>query len=54
MEPLFKFVLRNYFKENRVEGVQLVYSDDRVHLNEIYGYTKYYNSVRAAVACLLK
>jgi hypothetical protein len=29
--------LRNYFKEDRVEGVQLVYSDDRVHLNEIYG-----------------
>ena len=46
--------LRNYFKEDRVEGVQLVYSDDRVHLNEIYGYTKYYNSVRAAVVCLLK
>jgi hypothetical protein len=27
--------LRNYFKEDRVEGVQLVYSDDRVHLNEL-------------------
>ena len=46
--------LRNYFKEDRVEGVQLVYSDDRGHLNEIYGYAKYDNSVRAAVVCLLK
>jgi hypothetical protein len=41
--------LRNYFKEDRVEGVQfwrhpenqeLVDTDDKVHLNEVYGYTK--------------
>jgi hypothetical protein len=52
-------LLRNYFKEDRVEGVQfwrhsgfwssknqeLVYTDDGVHLNEVYGYAKYYNSV---------
>ena len=45
--------LRNYFKEDRVEGVQfwrhsgfwspenqkLVDTDDKVHLNEVYGYT---------------
>jgi hypothetical protein len=60
--------LRNYFKGDRVEGLQfwrhsgfwspenqeLVYTDDEVHLNELYGYTKYYNSVRAAVVSLLK
>jgi hypothetical protein len=60
--------LRNYFKEDRVEGVQfcrhsgfwspenqeLVYTDDWVHLNEVYGYSKYYNSMQAAVVCLLK
>ena len=60
--------LRNYFKEDRVEGVQfwrnsgfwspedqeLVYTDDGVHLNEVFGYTQYYNSVRAAVVCLLE
>ena len=59
---------RNYFKEDRVECVQfwrhsgfwspenqeLVYTNDGVHLNEVYGYTKYYNSVRAAVVSLLK
>ena len=41
--------LRNYFKEDRVEGLQfwrhpenqeLVNTDDKVHLNEVYGYTK--------------
>ena len=41
--------LRNYFKEDRVEGVQfrrhpenqeLVDTDDKVHLNEVYGYTQ--------------
>ena len=46
--------LRNFFKEDRIEGVQLcrhfdfwipenqelVYSDDGVHLNEVYGYTQ--------------
>ena len=51
--------LRNNFKEDRVEGVQfwkhsgfwspenqeLVYTDDGVHLNEVYGYAKYYNNV---------
>jgi lysophospholipase L1-like esterase len=50
---------RNYFEEDRVECVQfwrhsgfwspenqeLVYTNDGVHLNEVYGYTKYYNSV---------
>jgi hypothetical protein len=46
--------LRNYLKKDRAEGVQLIYTDDRLHLNEIYGYTKYYNSVRVAVVCLLK
>jgi hypothetical protein len=63
-----KYLLKNYFKEDKVEGVQfwrhsgfwspdnqeLVYTDDEVHLNEVYGYTKYYNSVRVAVVCLLK
>jgi hypothetical protein len=43
--------LRNYFKEDNQE---LVYTDDGVHLNEVYGYPKYYNSVRAAVVSLLK
>jgi hypothetical protein len=61
-------LLRNYFKDDRVEGVQfwrhsgfwspqnqeLVYTDDGVHLNEVYGYPKYFNSVRAAVVGLLK
>ena len=60
--------LRNYFKEVRMEVVQtwkpsgfwtpenqeLVYTDDGVHLNEVYGYPKYFNSVRAAVVSLLK
>ena len=46
--------LRNYFKEDRVEGVQfwrhsgfwspenqeLVYTDDEVHFNEVHAYTK--------------
>ena len=46
--------LKNYFKEDRVEDVQfwrhlglwspenqhLVYTDDEMHLNEVYGYTK--------------
>ena len=60
--------LRNYFKEDRVKGVEfwrhsgfrspenqeLVYTDDEVHLNEVYWYTKYYNSVRAAAVSLVK
>jgi lysophospholipase L1-like esterase len=55
--------LRNYFKEDRVEGVEfwrhsgfrspvnqeLVYTDDGVHLNKVYGYPKYYNGALAAV-----
>jgi hypothetical protein len=66
-EDTLNTFLRNYFKD-RVEGVQfsrhsgfwspenqeLVYTDDEVHLNEVYGYTKYYNSVRAAAVSLLK
>jgi hypothetical protein len=36
------------------ENQELVYTDDEMHLNEVYGYTKYYNSVRAAVVSLLK
>ena len=58
--------LRNYFKEDRVEGVEfwrhsgfrspenqeLVYTDG-VHLNEVYGYPKYYNGALAAVVSLL-
>jgi hypothetical protein len=59
--------LRNYFKEDRVEGVEfwrhsgfrspenqeLVYTDDGVHLNKVYGYPKYYNGALAAVVSLL-
>ena len=59
--------LRNYFKEDRVEGVEfwrhsgfrspenqeLVYTDDGVHLNEVYGCPKYYNGALAAVVSLL-
>jgi hypothetical protein len=36
------------------ENQELDYTDDEVHLNEVYGYAKYYNSVRAAVVSLLK
>jgi hypothetical protein len=36
------------------ENQELVYTNDGVHLNEVYGYTKYYNSVQAAVVSLLK
>ena len=60
--------LRNYFKEDRVEGVQiwrhsgswspenqdLVLTSGEMHLNEVYVYTKYYNSVREAAVSLLK
>jgi lysophospholipase L1-like esterase len=59
--------LRNYFKEDRVEGVEfwrhsgfrspvnqeLVYTDDGVHLNKVYGYPKYYNGALAEVVSLL-
>ena len=36
------------------ENQELVYTDDGVQLNEVYGYAKYYNSVRVAVVSLLK
>jgi hypothetical protein len=36
------------------ENQELVYTDDGVHLYEVYGYAKYYNSVRAAAISLLK
>jgi hypothetical protein len=36
------------------ENQELVDTDDKVHLNEVYGYTKLYNSVRAAVVSLMK
>jgi hypothetical protein len=53
-EDTLNTFLRNYFKEDRVEGVkfwrnsgfwspenqELIDTDDEVHLNEIYGYTK--------------
>ena len=48
--------LRNYFIIYywSPENQELVYTDDGVHLYEVYGYAKYYNSVRAAAISLLK
>ena len=36
------------------ENQELVHTDDEVHLHDVYGYTKYYNSVGASVVSLLK
>lgn len=60
--------LSNYFKDNKVEKVcfwrhsgfwsdenkQRVFSPDGVHLNNMHGYPKYYQSLRAAIVSLAK
>ena len=60
--------LSNYFKQNKVENVcfwrhlgfwsdehnQRVFLPDGVHLNNMHGYPKYYQSWRAAIVSLAK